>query len=126
MTTKDLEKEIELAEDLKGKLDQIEGKKTRRKSKVSQEVNSPSDSDRQAVVGEMGDMKQKLENLDKVETTILDIPDPVKHKNISFVKSAFRILAGGALILIPMETWATVAGILLIVAELLGIAEELV
>lgn len=128
MTTKDLEKEIALAEDLKGKLDKIEGKKStsnRRAKKVSQEVNSPADADRKAVVGEMDDMKQKLVNLDKAETT-LAIPDPVKHQYISFVKSAFRILAGGALILVPMETWTTVAGTLLIVAEILGIAEELV
>ena len=126
--TNDLEKEIELAEDLKGKLDQIEGKKTsRRKKKVSQEVKSPSDADRQAVVGEMDDMKQKLVTLEQPEpVSIVDIPDPVKHKHISFVKSAFRILAGGALILVPMEMWTTVAGILLIIAEVLGIAEEMV
>lgn len=126
--TNDLEKEIELAEDLKGKLDRIEGKKTRKtKSKVSQEVKSPADADRQAVIGEMDDMKQKLVTLEKPEPEVVsDIPDPVKHKQISFVKSAFRILAGGALILVPMEMWTTVAGILLIVAEVLGIAEEMV
>lgn len=49
-------------------------------------------------------------------------PDPTKHKYISFVKSGFRILAGGALFFGEFA----IAGGLLIVAELLGIIEELV
>ena len=46
----------------------------------------------------------------------------MNHKNISFVKSGFRIAAGGALIYgnIP------VAGLLFIAAEVLGIVEEMV
>ena len=128
MTTKDLVKEIELAEDLKVNLDAIEGKKTKRsrtKTAVSQEVKSPADAERSANVGDLDQMKQKLENLDKAEVK-LEIPDPVKHKYISFVKSGVRIAAGLALILVPLETWANVAGVLLIIAEILGIAEEMV
>jgi hypothetical protein len=49
-------------------------------------------------------------------------PDPVKHKYISFVKSVVRIAAGSALCL-GMFWWA---GALLILAEILGVAEELV
>ena len=50
-------------------------------------------------------------------------PDPVKHKYISFVKSAVRIAAGISLI------WPgslMLAGIFLIVAEILGVVEEVV
>lgn len=118
----DLQKEIELAEDLKGKLDKIEGKKPRKtRTKVSQEVNSPSDADRSAVVGEMNNMKHKLESLEQ-PAKALDIPDPVKHKRISFIKSGFRIGAGIALIRGELIT----AGVLLVIAELLGIYEEMV
>lgn len=53
---------------------------------------------------------------------ILDIPDPKKHRNISFIKSFFRILAGISLLF----SGVILAGILLILAEILGVAEELV
>lgn len=53
-------------------------------------------------------------------------PDPVWHRNISFAKSFIRIGAGFALIVADINMWATVAGGLFIVAELLGIAEEVV
>jgi hypothetical protein len=49
-------------------------------------------------------------------------PNPYWHARISFIKSILRIVAGAALacsMLLP-------AGTLLILAELLGIAEELV
>ena len=49
-------------------------------------------------------------------------PDPKLHRNISFVKSAIRIAAGVAL----CTGHLVVAGILLIGAEVLGVAEELV
>lgn len=121
--TNDLEKEIELAEDLKGKLDKIEGKKTRKtKTKVSQEVKSPADADRQAVIGEMDDMKQKLVDIEKPEVVTTDIPDPKKHKYVSFIKSGLRIVAaiflgGGDLVM---------AATFFIIAEFLGIIEEIV
>ena len=49
-------------------------------------------------------------------------PDPKLHLQLSLVKSGIRILAGGALLFGSL--WY--AGISLIVAELIGIAEELV
>lgn len=49
-------------------------------------------------------------------------PDPLKHKYISFGKSAIRIAAGAALCF--GFIWH--AGALLILAEILGIVEEMV
>jgi len=49
-------------------------------------------------------------------------PDPKTHFYISLIKSIFRIAAGGALFIGYMAS----AGALLIFAELLGIAEEVV
>jgi hypothetical protein len=49
-------------------------------------------------------------------------PDPVKHKYISFAKSAVRIAAGVAL----CYSMFWYAGSLLILAEVLGVVEELV
>lgn len=51
------------------------------------------------------------------------VPDPIWHARISFIKSAVRIAAGISLIW-PQSL--ILAGIFLIVAEVLGIAEELV
>jgi hypothetical protein len=50
-------------------------------------------------------------------------PDPLKHKYISFAKSAVRIAAGICLIW-PQSL--ILAGIFLILAEVLGVIEELV
>jgi len=50
------------------------------------------------------------------------IPDPRMHRNISFIKSGLRIGAGVCL----MKGLVVPAGALFILAELLGIAEELV
>ena len=49
-------------------------------------------------------------------------PDPKLHLQLSLVKSGVRILAGGALLFGSL--WY--AGICLIVAEGIGVAEELV
>ena len=49
-------------------------------------------------------------------------PDARKHQYISFIKSAFRIVAGGLL----MCNWVLAAGLYFIIAETLGILEELV
>jgi len=51
-----------------------------------------------------------------------DIPNPERHRVISFIKSGFRIFAGLALIYGSFIT----AGLLFIIAEVLGIVEELV
>jgi hypothetical protein len=49
-------------------------------------------------------------------------PDPVKHKYISFAKSGLRILAG----IFLCYGFLAHAGGLLIIAEVLGIIEEMV
>lgn len=49
-------------------------------------------------------------------------PDPIKHKYISFAKSGLRILAGIAL----AYGMFWYAGGLIVLAEILGIAEEMV
>ena len=49
-------------------------------------------------------------------------PDPIKHRNISLAKSGIRIAAGVTLIMGNF----VMAGTLLIVAEVLGVVEELV
>jgi hypothetical protein len=56
-------------------------------------------------------------------------PDPIKHKYISFIKSGFRIVAGLALAgggWLEMNPYIQGAGLLLVLAEVLGIAEEMV
>jgi hypothetical protein len=61
--------------------------------------------------------------LTKPKTTQLEQhPDAGKHKAISLVKSGFRLGACFALAFYEIQT----AAILLAIAELLGIAEELV
>jgi len=49
-------------------------------------------------------------------------PDPQKHKNISFAKSFIRILAG--ICLMYGQFWWAGAGF--VIAELLGVVEEMV
>ena len=61
--------------------------------------------------------------LTKTKTTqLVEHPDAKKHKTISFVKSALRIVACYFLAYYDFQY----AAILLAVAEVLGIAEELV
>ena len=57
-------------------------------------------------------------------------PDPLKHKYISFAKSAVRIAAGAAFVyagyhLEDLGTYIIMGGALLIAAEILGVLEEL-
>jgi hypothetical protein len=54
--------------------------------------------------------------------TTLKHPDPLKHQIVSFAKSALRIIAGCFLFASLLKS----AAVLLILAELLGILEELV
>jgi hypothetical protein len=66
---------------------------------------------------------------DSTNTQEVGFPDPIKHKYISFVKSAFRIAAGLAIAgagWLEMNPYMQGGGILLVLAEILGIAEELV
>ena len=62
---------------------------------------------------------QKAPNTNEVE---YKHPDPLKHKYISFAKSSVRIAAGVAL----CYSMFWYAGSLLILAEVLGIVEEIV
>lgn len=60
--------------------------------------------------------------LTRPNSTQVTYPNPIKHKAISFVKSGLRIIACGFLAYYDIQ----LAAILFLVAELLGIAEELV
>lgn len=60
---------------------------------------------------------------------LTQIPDPVKHKYISFAKSGIRIVAGLALAgggWLEMNPYIQYAGVGLVLAEVLGIVEEIV
>jgi hypothetical protein len=75
----------------------------------------------------MKDLRSRLDhviNRDEGNDTTADYrhPDPIKHKYISFAKSGIRIVAGGCLI----SGNLLMAGVCLIMAEVLGIVEELV
>ena len=57
------------------------------------------------------------------------LPDPRKHKFVSFAKSAIRIAAGVVLAgggWLEMNPYIMYCGVLLVIAEVLGIVEELV
>jgi hypothetical protein len=57
------------------------------------------------------------------------LPDPRKHKYVSFAKSAVRIAAGLGLAgggWLERNPYLMYGGLLLVVAELFGIIEELV
>jgi hypothetical protein len=60
--------------------------------------------------------------LTKPKHTQLEHPHPIKHRTISFVKSALRIAACYFLAYYDFQ----IAAGLLVAAEVLGIAEELV
>lgn len=68
----------------------------------------------------MKDLRGRLDAV--IDKENVKHPDPKKHLYISIVKSVIRIGAGGCLI----QGNLFFAGFLLIFAELLGIAEELV
>jgi hypothetical protein len=59
----------------------------------------------------------------------MEHPNPKKHLQISLIKSIVRIVAGLALAgggWLEMNPYIQGAGLLLVLAEVLGIAEELV
>jgi hypothetical protein len=75
------------------------------------------------------DIKKAKEALDTLsEKPEIRIPDPAKHFKLSMYNSAVRIVAGGALCAIGAysDVWLIVAGACIIVAEIIGIAEEMV
>ena len=62
---------------------------------------------------------------------LTQLPDPTKHKYISFAKSFVRIIAGASLVATAFnpfhyDSFIVIAGALLIGAEVLGIVEEIV
>lgn len=72
----------------------------------------------------MKDLRNKIDAVlaTNTEGNTISIPDPKKHLYISLAKSAIRIAAGACLI-VGLPVWC---GIGLVVAEALGVAEELV
>ena len=68
------------------------------------------------------DIKKAKSVLEQQTEEAIKHPDPKKHQYISFVKSFFRIVAGFSLCFGEFA----IAGGLFIVAEVLGIVEELV
>jgi hypothetical protein len=74
----------------------------------------------------MKDLRSRIDKVLAGEPSAPEVeyrhPDPIKHKYISFAKSAVRILAGGAL----CYSMFWYAGALLILAEVLGVVEEIV
>ena len=69
------------------------------------------------------DIKKAVEVLDSnIADTTTKYPNAKRHKYVSFVKSGIRIIACGFLAYYEIQT----AAILFAVAELLGVAEELV
>ena len=72
----------------------------------------------------MRDLRARLDKVINEEPSKENnhIPNPKMHKYVSFVKSGFRIVAGVCLCVGQLYA----AGALLILAEMLGIAEELV
>jgi hypothetical protein len=67
------------------------------------------------------DIKKAKSVLDSTDTTQSSKPF-FTHKNVSLVKSGLRIIACGFLAYYEIQT----AAVLFLVAELLGVAEELV
>lgn len=61
-------------------------------------------------------------DVDKIKEKFMKQPDPQAHFLLSVVKSGFRIAAGCTLIMGFLVT----TGVLLIIAEAIGIAEEMV
>ena len=66
-----------------------------------------------------------LIDLERLKERFMKQPDPKRHFQLSMVKSAIRIVAGASLCFLG-NTWLIVAGVALIVGELVGIAEEMV
>ena len=66
-----------------------------------------------------------LIDLQRLKERFMKQPDPRRHFQLSMIKSSIRIVAGGALCLLG-NTWLIVAGVALILGELVGIAEEMV
>lgn len=73
----------------------------------------------------MKDLRNRLDTVINGKPSESRIPDPKKHFQLSMFKSVVRIAAGSALCT-SSETMIIVAGVLLIIAEIVGILEEMV
>jgi hypothetical protein len=74
----------------------------------------------------MKDLRSRIDKVLAGEPVVQEVeyrhPDPIKHKYISFTKSGIRIVAGACLV----SGNFVFAGAGFILAEILGIVEELV
>jgi hypothetical protein len=74
----------------------------------------------------MKDLRSRIDKVLAGEPVVQEVeyrhPDPIKHKYISFAKSGIRIVAGACLI----SGNFVFAGAGFILAEILGIVEEIV
>lgn len=84
------------------------------------------DNEFQKNIEAMKELRARIDKVLESQPVTPDVeyrhPDPIKHKYISFAKSAVRIAAGAAL----CYSMFWYAGALLILAEVLGIVEEMV
>jgi hypothetical protein len=82
----------------------------------------------------MSTHNEAVEDIKKAKSVLDAQPAPISkkfftHTSVSMIKSGFRIAAGLALAgggWLEMNPYIQAAGLLLVVAEVLGIAEELV
>jgi hypothetical protein len=96
------------------------------KCSICNKVPAPDCDYRQ---GRCPHLKPIVDSKSKSKSKTIKQPDPKLHRNISFVKSGLRIAAGIVLAgagWLEMNPYIIYAGGLLIGAEVLGIAEELV
>ena len=89
------------------------------KCSICKKVPEPDCDYRQ---GRCPHFKPMIDLKSKPRSKTVKQPDPRSHRNISFAKSGLRIV--GCMFLISGNLWA--AGGLLLVAEVLGVAEEMV
>jgi hypothetical protein len=84
------------------------------------------DQEYQKNIDAMKELRARIDKVLESQPVSPDVeyqhPDPIKHKYISFAKSGVRIAAGAAL----CYSMFWYAGALLILAEVLGIVEEMV
>jgi hypothetical protein len=76
----------------------------------------------ETTIGNFFNFSTNGDDMPLTKPTRTQLPDPRRHKIISFVKSGIRIVAFGFLAYYEIQA----AAVLLLVAELVGIAEEMV
>ena len=76
----------------------------------------------ETTIGNFFNFSTNGDDMPLTKPTRTQLPDPRRHKIISFVKSTIRIVAFGFLAYYEIQA----AAVLLLVAELVGVAEEMV